>query len=405
MLYNLFISLFGIAIRIHALFNSKSKDWIEGRKNWKSKLAALNFGDEKVAWFHVASLGEFEQSLPIMQELKTEFKIVVTFFSPSGYRYRQNHELPDQVLYMPLDTQENAKAMVEAIRPKVLVVNKYDLWFNHLNEAKKFGTKLVLVAANFREDHHYFKWYGGFGRSLLRLFDSIVVQNEASKKRLNSIGIDSKISGDTRYDRVLSHAEVATIPEHVQKFVEGSRVAVFGSSWPVSEKMLAGFIDQFPEDVKVILAPHDIGDAHLKSVMGLFPQAIRYSRMDQYSDEKILVIDNIGMLSSLYKVADVAYIGGAFGSGLHNILEAMAFGVPVVFGPKTEKFPEAAEAIQAQVARQVSSAEELHSALEQMLNADKEAERIKVVDYMNSKAGATEISVKAIHEALGITQH
>jgi 3-deoxy-D-manno-octulosonic-acid transferase len=405
LIYNIFIQLFGLAIRIHALFNSKSKDWVDGRRNWKSGLSGLShLKNQRVAWFHVASLGEFEQSLPIMEKLKAEFKIVVTIFSPSGYEHRKDHTLPDHVLYLPLDTTANAKAMVAAINPAVLVVNKYDLWFNHLNEAKKAGAKLVLVTANFRENHHYFKWYGFFGRKMLGLFDQILVQNEDSKELLNSIGMESKLSGDTRYDRVMNHAKTAQIPEAIASFVGQSKVVVFGSSWPESEKMLAAFLDQLPEDTKVIIAPHDISKARVQSIATLFPKAILHSQLNENASAQILIIDNIGLLSSLYKVASVAYIGGAFGSGLHNILEAMAFGVPVVFGPNTAKFPEAKDALKSEVATQISNGNELRLALTHWVETDLNSTRKRVLRYMNSRVGATEISVKAIHDSLGITQ-
>lgn len=294
--------------------------------------------------------------------------------------------------------------LVSAINPAVLVVNKYDLWFNHLNEAKMAGAKLVLVAANFRADHHYFKWYGGMGRTMLRLFDRILVQNSASAQRLRSINIISNVSGDTRYDRVLNHALNAKVPESIQEFIGPSRLIVFGSSWPVSEKMLADFIHQLPEDVKVAIAPHDIGEQHIRSICNQFPGAVRYSEIAQSQSGPVLIVDNIGLLSSLYKLADVAYVGGAFGNGLHNILEPMAFGVPVVFGPNTEKFPEAKEALEANVATQISTGTQLYSGLKNWLDQERISVSSRVVDHMNSRSGATDISVKAIHETLGITQ-
>ena len=405
MLYDLGITLFGLAIRLHALFNAKSQAWIDGRKDVWNQLENWTRPTSKVIWCHTSSLGEFEQALPVLQALKTadpSLSLVVSFFSPSGYEQRKNHPIADLIFYLPLDTESNAKRLIDIIQPDVAVMTKYDLWKNHLEAAKATGIKLVLFAARFTPEQYFFKVYGGVGRAMLKLFDAIHVQGTQSQKLLNSIGIQSEISGDTRYDRVMAHVDVAEVPATIQNFCVDSRVLVAGSSWPEGEQMLADSRENWPDDLKLIIAPHDISENHISAIQRLFPDAVRFSKLDS-GESQILIIDNIGLLSSLYKIADVAYIGGAFGQGLHNILEATAFGVPVIYGNRTHGHPESDDMEAEEFAIKLESPVGFSSALNHWLNEDKTSLRPKIQTYMTSKTGATDMVTEAIHEALGIT--
>ena len=405
MLYDLGITIFGLAIRLHALFNAKSQAWIDGRKDLWNQLEHWTRPTGKVIWFHTSSLGEFEQALPVMQALKkadSNIDLVVSFFSPSGYEQRKNHPIADLVFYLPLDSRSNAKRLINIIQPDVAVMTKYDLWKNHLEEAKAAGSKLILFASRFTPEQYFFKVYGDVGRSMLKLFDAIHVQEAQSQKLIDSIGVQSTISGDTRYDRVMAHIDVAEVPASIQQFCGYSRVLVAGSSWPEGEQMLADSRKNWPDDLKVIIAPHDISENHISGIQKLFPDAVRFTKMGS-GESQILIIDNIGLLSSTYKVANVAYIGGAFHHGLHNILEATAFGVPVIYGNRTHGHPEADDMEAAGFATKLESRDGFPSALNYWLNQDKTILRPKIQVYMSSKTGATEMVTHAIHQAMGIT--
>ncbi len=405
MLYDLGIKLFGLGIRLHALFNSKSKAWVDGRSHVWEKLDNWQRPSGKVIWFHTASLGEFEQALPVMRSLKDTdpaTTIVVSFFSPSGYEYRKDHPIADLTFYMPLDTKANANRVIRMIKPDVSVMTKYDLWNNHLQAAKRAGSQLILFAARFTSDQYFFKQYGGFGRKMLRLFDAIQVQEPDSLSLLRSININAEISGDTRYDRVMAHAIEAVVPDAIATFCANNRILVAGSSWPEGEAMMANSSQHWPEDLKVIIAPHDISERHIAHIQSLFPDGQRYSLYDG-SDCGALIIDNIGLLSSLYKLADVAYIGGAFGPGLHNILEASAFGVPVIYGNKTHGHPEADDMEKAGFATKLADPSAFEKALNHWLEKDKASLKNSIKRYMNAKKGATEKVVAAIHDLMLIT--
>ncbi|MFT4525477.1 MAG: 3-deoxy-D-manno-octulosonic-acid transferase [Granulosicoccus sp.] len=405
MLYDLGIRLFGLGIRFHSFFNAKSKDWIEGRKKQWVKLERWKRAEGKVIWFHTSSLGEFEQALPVMQALKkadSTNSIVVSFFSPSGYNYRKDHPIADLTFYMPLDTKANANRVINLIRPDVSVMTKYDLWKNHLEAAKKSGSKLILFAARFTNDQYFFKPHGAIGKNMLKLFNAIHVQETASHNLLKSISIMSEVSGDTRYDRVMGHVKDAQVPGSISEFCGNNRILVAGSTWPEDEKMLAKSRAKWPEELKVIIAPHDISASHINGIQKLFPDAARFSKTDK-PDSQVLIIDNIGLLSSLYKVADVAYIGGAFGPGLHNILEASAFGVPVIYGHKTRGHPEADDMETAGFATKLSTPDGFTVTLNNWLNQDNPQLQNQIQAFMNSKTGATKIVAAAIHDALGIT--
>ena len=405
MLYDLGIKFFELGIRAHSLFNAKTKAWLDGRKDLRSKLEKWNRPTGKVIWFHTASLGEFEQALPVMQMLKASdanISIVVSFFSPSGYDYRKDHPIADLTFYIPLDTKSNAERIIKAIKPDVAVMTKYDLWKNHLEAAKIWGSKLILFAARFTSNQYFFKPYGTIGREMLKLFDAIHVQENSSQHLLESIKINSENSGDTRYDRVMAHAQIASVPHSITEFCSDNQILIAGSTWPEGEEMLAQSRKDWPEDLKVIIAPHDISESHISSIVELFPDAVRFSKMNT-PHSQILILDNIGLLSSVYKVADVAYVGGAFGTGLHNILEASAFGIPVIYGHKTYRHPEADDLEAAGFATKLQKPEGFSDALNSWLEKDKIKLQQAIQEHTKTKTGATIKVVAAIHDLMLIT--
>lgn len=349
LLYKIAMFLYTLGISIAALFNPKAKLWVKGRKGIFSKIEREVKG--KTIWFHCASLGEFEMARPLIEKVKSEFpdeKIVLTFFSPSGYEVRKNYELADYVYYLPVDTKHNASLFIDLIQPRMAVFAKYEIWHYYLQELKKRNISATLISAVFRDSHRFFKWYGGFFRKDLQCFQAIFVQQEDSGKLLETIHISATVAGDTRFDRVYDHAQqVKELPEIVQFKGEHS-LLVLGSSWPVEEQILAKALDKVPLNLKIIIAPHDISASHIRQIEQLFPENVqRYSRFNGETEKRILLIDNIGLLSSVYRYSDYAFIGGGYTGKLHNILESATFGNVILFGPKHERFAEAADLLSA----------------------------------------------------------
>jgi 3-deoxy-D-manno-octulosonic-acid transferase len=333
---------------------------------------------------------------PIMERTKQtepQLRIVLTFFSPSGFEVRRRYPVADHVFYLPLDTPSNAARFVDAVRPSKVVFVKYDLWYHHLNEAKLFGAKLMLISATFRTDQQYFKFYGSVGRQALKLFDRIFLVDADSEKRLHGIGVNrTTVCGDTRYDRVMETAASAERVEIIEAFKGNSKLIVCGSTWKEDEEMLRASITDL-EHVKWVIAPHEVGEENILRLQKLFPDAVRYSQY-RASDTRMLIIDSIGLLSKLYRYADVAYVGGGFRTGLHNILEATAYGVPTVFGPDTSRFPDAAEMARNGLAFSIGDQDQLHRKLKQLLEEDQTKLRADIRSFMNGRAGATEAILK-----------
>jgi len=298
---------------------------------------------------HCASLGEFEQGRPVIERLKKEFatvKILLTFFSPSGYEIKKGYDRADYICYLPADSLANALTFIGLFKPVLSIFVKYEFWYHYLHILQKRNIPTLLLSAVFRENQLFFKWYGGLFKSLLFKFYHIFVQNQTSIKLLQSIGLkDVTLSGDTRVDRVVQMSQEAQTSPSVSAFVEDKNVLIIGSSWQADEAILSPFINQYlPADWKVILAPHDISENHLRQIeKKLSTSTVRYSKTSERNifDAKVLLIDNIGMLAALYQYGKIAYIGGGFGAGIHNILEPIAFGLPVLFGPRFQKFEEA----------------------------------------------------------------
>ncbi|MDB5017503.1 MAG: 3-deoxy-D-manno-octulosonic acid transferase [Mucilaginibacter sp.] len=400
--YNIGIQLYFLAIYLISFFNKKAKLWINGRKNCQ----LIRFTDS--IWFHFASLGEFEQGRPVLEQLKQLYpdnKIVITFFSPSGFEVRKNTPLADAVYYLPLDTAANARAFVNAINPKFAVFTKYEYWYHFFNELHGNDIPIYVISAIFRPEQVFFKWYGGLHRKILSFVKYFFVQDAGSKQLLHGLGINQVIvSGDTRFDRVWTNALKPKEIPIVADFKNGYKAFIAGSTWPRDEKLVATLVTEFP-DWKFIIAPHEIEEDKIKNLIDMLPpdSAIRYSQLTTYNSllttYQALIIDNIGMLSSLYQYGDIAFIGGGFGAGIHNTLEAAAFGLPVIFGPNYAKFKEAKDLIDLNAGFSIDSANELKLITSKLINDEVfyTAVSEKIRDYVKEHTGATKTIVDHIY--------
>ncbi|TKC04458.1 3-deoxy-D-manno-octulosonic acid transferase [Pedobacter frigoris] len=391
LLYNIGIQFYGIVVRIFSMFNSKASFFIKGRTNIFEKIRNQLDASSSYIWFHFASLGEFEQGRPVLEAIKEKHpqkRIVITFFSPSGYEIRKNYPLADGVFYLPLDTPSNAKKLIALFNPELAVFTKYEYWFHYFKALNDRNIPIFIISGIFRPKQVFFKWYGGFNRKILRFVNHFFVQNEESLELLSSVGIkDVSISGDTRFDRVSQNAADPKDIPAIQNFCSTSKVFIAGSTWPPDEQLLSKLVLQHP-DWTFIIAPHEIDNAHILEIQKLIPEAIRYTEMPANPEKsQVLIVDNIGLLSSIYRYGDIVYIGGGFGVGIHNTLEAAAFGIPVIFGPKYDKFQEAKDLISIGAASSISNFEELDNAFEKLI-ANNAAERAK--KYVMSKIGSTD---------------
>ena len=402
LLYIIGIRLYTLLIRIFSLFNPKAKLFINGRKNVYTQIAQKINASEKHIWFHFASLGEFEQGRPVLEKLKSLYpakKIVVTFFSPSGYEIRKNYALAD-VFYLPIDTAANAKRFIASINPEMAIFTKYEFWHFYFKKLKDQGIPLYVISGIFRESQAFFKWYGGFYRNILKSVTYFFVQNKESEDLLKSIGLNNvTINGDTRFDRVYENAQSPKQLNLIESFIGNAPTLVCGSTWPEDEKILSALPEKY-SSWKFIIAPHEIHESHIESIEKQFPAgSVRFSIFSSSNqapnaEHQTLIVDNIGMLSSLYQYGNVAYIGGGFGTGIHNTLEAAAFGLPVIFGPKYDKFQEAKDLIAIGAAKSISTTEELIGAFEGFAENKNAAEQAK--RYVADKKGATDQIISMI---------
>ena len=390
-LYNIFIHIYILALNLISPFNKKVKTMLKGEKECFDRLQNLN-SEDKVAWFHCASLGEFEQGRPLIEEVKKQFpeyKILLSFYSPSGYESKKDYALADYVVYLPNDTKSNAKKFVKKVNPDLIFFIKYEFWYNYISALK--GRRLFQVSLILRQNQYFFSWYGKWFAKQLKNFEHFFVQNQQTANLLNKIGYKNvTISGDTRFDRVMTIANNAKSFTEIEKFCEGNqKIILAGSSWLADEKIIQQAVKNL--DVKLIIAPHVVGENHINEIQQLFPEAILYSELAN-NDKKsnILIINCIGILSNLYQYCDIAYIGGGFGVGIHNTLEAATFGKPICFGTNYHKFQEAIDLINLKAAYSISNQEELKQVLETLLNNEKiynqSAEASK--DYVKTKIGA-----------------
>jgi 3-deoxy-D-manno-octulosonic-acid transferase len=376
-----------------SFFHPKAKKWIVGRRIKLSDYSIPETAD--VAWFHCASLGEFDQGLPVMKTYKNEFPnafVLVTFFSPSGMEhYHKRDHCVDLAIYLPLDTKIKATAFVKHFKPKQVFFVKYEFWYNHLKCARRGGAKIYGISSLFRPTHRFFKWYGGFFRNALRFFDHFFTQDLRSKELLNSIGIQQvTVSGDTRYDRLMQARNNCPANEQIEQFKGNmDTLFIFGSTWSIDLETYKTAIEQVSKTMKVLIAPHNIGGEHVAEIEQLFPnQTCRYTAGIE-SEKRILILDTIGQLTSAYQYADIAYIGGGHTGNLHNILEPGSFGVPVIFGPKYSRFPEASLFIQHGVGFSVNTASEFMTDVEH-IQASKEQLKAKLLQLFESHQGATQ---------------
>ena len=339
-LYNIGIQAYHLAIQLAAPFNEKAALLCKGRKEVWKKAAGIQRGEGRLVWFHAASLGEFEQGRPVIEALKAAepaTQILLTFFSPSGYEIRKNYTGADYILYLPGDTRRNAVRLIEKFRPDAAVFIKYEFWFHYLNELNKRNIPVYLISAIFRPNQPFFKSWGKLHRRMLGCFKELFVQDGQSVELLKSIGIKNvRLTGDTRFDRVKQIAENAKQIVKVEQFCDGRPAIVCGSTWPPDEEILLEYINCHPDGYKWIIVPHEIGENHIKAILDKCRKKVaRYtSENTDLADKEVLIIDCIGLLSSIYRYGKIAYIGGGFGVGIHNTLEAAVYGIPVIFGPK-----------------------------------------------------------------------
>lgn len=356
-IYNTFISLYGTGISVAASFNPKAKLWKSGRKNWKNKLKNAISTNDKVIWMHCSSLGEFEQGRPVMEKIRNEFpdhKLAVSFFSPSGYEIRKDYKGADYIFYLPLDTQKNAKNLIKFLHPEVLILVKYEYWYNLLNRLEKKKIPVIVISAVIKEDNLFFRPFGSWFQKIIASINHFFVQDQDSKNLLESIGIRQvTISGDTRFDRVKEILASEPKLEFVEKFKSDKKLIVAGSTWSDDESILVNFINsKLPENWKVIFAPHNIHEKEIKSLAEKIEKPVAiYTKSNASEIEKaqVLIVDTIGMLTKIYAYSDISYVGGGFTkTGVHNTLEPAVFGVPVIFGPNYEKYFEAIDLLENQ---------------------------------------------------------
>ena len=401
--YNFTIFLYWCVIHIASLFNEKARKWVSGRKNIFStikKTLEEKKIDGNVIWFHCASLGEFEQGRPVIEGLKTQnpnAKIVLTFFSPSGYEIRKEYEFADAVFYLPADFKSNAKQFVKLINPKAAIFVKYEFWLNYIAELNNQNIPIYLISAVFRPQQHFFKWYGASFFKALKTYKKIFVQDINSFKLLKDKGLSNiEIAGDTRFDRVFEIAQTKKELPLIDSFAANHTVIVAGSTWPKDEEIVIETfktLKQKHSNLKLIIASHEVNKtstSRIESLIGNTKHSL-YTNPKDLENADVLIVDTIGVLSQLYRYGTVAYIGGGFNDGIHNILEALVYNIPVAFGSNHHKFVEAAETLQVSISKEINSSNELYMFFDKILSDKKYRKQLNadVKNYMQNKVGAT----------------
>lgn len=396
----------GFLLEIIAFFSPKTKLFVEGRKVVSLVLEQKIKPTDKTIWFHAASLGEYEQGLPVIEKIKEQFpahKIVLTFFSPSGYEVRKNNTVADVTVYLPLDTKKNAQQFLKLVHPDLVFFIKYEYWPNYLAELKKLNIKTYLVSGILRKNQLFFKWYGGFYREALDAFTYFFVQNETSKKLLQQLGkTDVAVSGDTRFDRVATILEKDNSLDFISDFKNNTITIVVGSSWPKDEDLIVNFINSNTFNVKFIIAPHNIKEEQIQNLKNsITKKTVLFSEKEgqNLADFDVFIIDTIGILTKIYSYADIAYVGGGFGNpGVHNVLEPATFGVPIIIGPNYSHFAEAIALVNMEACIAVNNSKELNEALENLIrNEDIRHEKGHMCStFVQMNKGATAIILKNI---------
>lgn len=418
LLYNCFLFFYRAGARLFSYRSPKARLWVNGRKDvfqyLEARLMPAGEGTKPsgpgmppaekdsrpLIWMHCASLGEFEQGRPLLEKIRLQYpacRILLTFFSPSGYEIRKNYAGADIICYLPMDSAAHARKLLDLVNPTLVLWVKYEYWYYYLTEIQSRKIPLLLISGIFREDQPFFKWYGGLHRKMLRCFSHFFVQTAASGKALGSLGLTGNVtvSGDTRFDRVTDIAEKFEPLPLIASFCEGHPVVVAGSTWPEDEEELDHYANTHPA-IRFVVAPHETGEDHLRDIEELFTGSIRYSALvagkERPDGVNVLIIDNIGMLSRIYKYATITYVGGGFGdSGLHNVLEAAVYGKPVIFGPVYDKFAEATELIEAGGGFSVDNTLKLEALLDELSENSELYARacLAAKEYVYAKRGAT----------------
>lgn len=409
-LYDFGIRLYWLSILIASIWDSKARLWLKGRRNWHQKIRQQFKESDRVVWFHCASLGEFEQGRPVIEKMRKEqqgIKILLTFSSPSGYEKRKNYEEADFVSYLPLDTAGNARRFVESVPLVAAVFVKYEFWFHYLKEVRNSDIPLFLISAIFRERQLFFRWYGSWYRSFLYSFSHIFVQEEESGRLLNRYGLkEVTVAGDTRFDRVVRVLDTAYSHEAIGRFTDGARVIIAGSTWENDEQLLADVYNRLSGDIKWIIVPHEIGSGHIRSIQKLFPESVLFTDLREMVPDgiRVIIVNTIGQLSYLYRFGSLAYIGGGFGRGIHNILEAATYGLPVIFGPQYHKFSEAVQLVSLQGAFPVNDSDELLLTINQQLENKKLLKTSSDIckKYVKSMVGATSVIYESMCKKIGL---
>ncbi len=408
--YNIAVHIANFILKIVAVFNKKIHLFIKGRRDIFEKVEKHFSTNDAVIWFHCASLGEFEQGRPIIEKTKSQYpnhKILVTFFSPSGYEIRKNYAFADVVSYLPLDTKHNAKKFVKIVNPAIAIFVKYEFWPNLLKQLKTNEVKTILISGIFRKEQSFFKGYGNWMKKSLKTFDHFFVQNKNSKELLKQIGFtNATVSGDTRFDRVNDITKQDNILAFVEQFVDGKITTVAGSTWQKDEELLVNYINTDAEsNQKFIIAPHTINSNEIiKLKASISKETVLYSELDgkELNSYQVLIIDTIGLLSKIYSYADIAYVGGGFGTGIHNILEPATFGIPIIIGPNYHKFNEAKELVSLEACTVITNRFEFNNELNTLF-ANSNIRKIKgdmAKNYIINNIGATDIIVDYLNKRI-----
>ncbi|SDQ24755.1 3-deoxy-D-manno-octulosonic acid transferase [Flagellimonas zhangzhouensis] len=408
-LYNILIALSWQVLKVVALFQPKIKLFVSGRRNTFAFLESKLSGKPKTIWMHVASLGEFEQGLPILERLRIQYpyhKLILSFFSPSGYEVKKNTTAADVVVYLPMDTHTKAKRFLNLVCPDLAIFVKYEIWPNYLQQLKHRNIPTLLISAIFSERQVFFKGYGGFMRKSLSTFSHFFVQDETSKKLLTSIGFkNATVGGDTRLDRVSEIQNRDNQLDFMDSFKGNLNCLVAGSTWSEDEEILIEFINSTKTEMKFVIAPHEIKSAHIEKITSaLQKKTVLYSDLEHkdLGEFDVLIIDTIGLLTKIYSYANLAYVGGGFATGLHNTMEPAVFGIPIIIGPQYSKFKEAEDLVNQGGILSISTYDEFQSLTEKLITDPEHTHKIGEInsDYINSNKGASDLIMKHISEIL-----
>lgn len=403
--YDLIMSLYAGIIRLVGLRYEKARLWSEGRRDLFSRMREKIDPRERIIWLHVASLGEFEQGRPLIEALREshpEYRILLTFFSPSGYEIRKNYAGADYIFYLPIDTRKQVRQFLDIAHPEVVIFVKYEFWLNFLTELRRRRIRTFVVSAIFRRNSVFFRFYGGLWRKALKTFEVLFVQNEESKTLLAELGYpNTVVAGDTRFDRVAKIAREAKQVPMIERFKGDKQLFIAGSTWGPDEELLLPLMNDNPE-LKFVIAPHEMDEGRIERLMReTRGGAVRYTQCDDktsFEGKQLLILDTVGLLASVYGYATWGYIGGGFGVGIHNTLEAATFGLPIAFGPKYEKFKEARDLVAIGAARSITTYEELKAWFAPLRDDEKHLTKSSRLarDYTLSHQGATETILKTI---------